>query len=91
MTTVKRKNNSVLYICDVFTYNYIYICVISRRSITPQHIKYSSKSLDVVQSLYFGSKLPSSVNIYGTHTCVCVIIHDNVTYEGFRVLFIIII
>ena len=39
---------------------YIYIYMISRRSITPQHIKYNSKSLDVVQSLYFGSKLPSS-------------------------------
>ena len=38
----------------------IYIYIISRRSITPQHIIYSSKSMDVVQSLYFGSKLPSS-------------------------------
>ena len=28
--------------------------------ITPQHIKHNSKSLDVVQSLYFGSKLLSS-------------------------------
>ena len=37
-----------------------YIYIISRRSITPQHIKDKSKSLDVVQSLYFGSKLPSS-------------------------------
>ena len=40
-------------------YIYIYIYII-RRSITPQHIKYNSKSLDVVQSPYFGSKLPSS-------------------------------
>ena len=39
---------------------YIFLYIISRRSITPQHIKYNSKSLDVVQSLYFGSKLPSS-------------------------------
>ena len=39
---------------------YIYIYIISRRSITPQHIKYNSKSLYVVQSLYFGCKLPSS-------------------------------
>ena len=35
-------------------YIYIYY-IISRRSITPQHIKYNSKSLDVVQSLFFGS------------------------------------
>ena len=39
---------------------FIYIHIISRRSITPQHIKYNSNSLDEVQSLYFGSKLPSS-------------------------------
>ena len=38
----------------------IYIYIISRRIITPQQIKYSSTSLDVVQSLYFGSKLSSS-------------------------------
>ena len=37
-----------------------YIYIISRRSITPRHIKHNSMSLDVVQSLYFGSKLPSS-------------------------------
>ena len=45
-----------------YTHNdtHIYIYIISRRSITPQHIKYKSKSLNVVQSLYFGSKLPSS-------------------------------
>ena len=36
----------------------MYIYIISRRSITPQHIKYNSKSLDVVQSLYIGCKLP---------------------------------
>ena len=50
------------YAYAVYTYLYIYVCIyiISRRSITPQHIKYSSKSLDVVQSLYFSSKLPSS-------------------------------
>ena len=35
----------------------IYIYIISKGSITPQHIKYNSKSLNVVQSLYFG-KLP---------------------------------
>ena len=35
------------YICVLFMYIYIYII-------------YDSKSLDVVQSLYFGSKLPSS-------------------------------
>ena len=60
---------SVLYIhicmtlqnVSLTTYAYVYIYNIrSRRSITPQHIKYNSKSLDVVQSLYFGSKLPSS-------------------------------
>ena len=39
---------------------YIHIYIISRRSITPHHIKYNSKPLDVFQSLYFGSKLPSS-------------------------------
>ena len=32
---------------------YIYIYIISRRNITPQQIKNSSKSLDVVQSLFF--------------------------------------
>ena len=47
--------------------SYIYIYIISRRSITPQHIKYNSKSLDVVQYLYFGSKLPSS----GTYNMEC--------------------
>ena len=51
----------ILYIIYIYIiYAYIYIYIISRRSITPQHIKHSSKSLDVVQSLYFGSKLPSS-------------------------------
>ena len=44
---------------DLHIYVYIYIYIISR-SITPQRIKYNSKSLDVIQSLYFGSKLPSS-------------------------------
>ena len=43
-----------------YIYCIYYIYMISRRSITPQHIKYNSKSLDVVQSLYFGSKLSSS-------------------------------
>ena len=38
----------------------IYVYIMCRRSITPQHIKYNSKSLDVVQSLYFGSKMTSS-------------------------------
>ena len=38
-------------------YIYIYISI---RSITPRNIKYDSKSLDVVQYLYIGSKLPSS-------------------------------
>ena len=42
------------------THTHIYIYIISRRSITPQCIKHSSKSLDVVQSLYFGNKLPST-------------------------------
>ena len=54
----KKLNNVDSNINFIFTMLYIYI--ISRRSITPQHIKYFSKSLDVVQSLYFGSKLPSS-------------------------------
>ena len=49
------RNNAYWIVINI----YIYICVISR-SITPQHIKHSSKSLVVVQSLYFGSKLPSS-------------------------------
>ena len=40
--------SALLYIC-IYT---MYVYIISRRSITPQHIKYSSKSLDVVQSLY---------------------------------------
>ena len=38
----------------------IYKYIISIRSITPRNIKYDSKSLDVVQYLYIGSKLPSS-------------------------------
>ena len=53
---------SVLYI-------YIYIYILSRRSITPQHIKYDSMSLYVVQSLYFGSKLPSS-GTYNSGHCI---------------------
>ena len=40
---------------------YIYIHVISKRCVTPQYIKYNSKALGVVQSLYFGSKLPICV------------------------------
>ena len=59
-----KLNPRVLGFCyilyDASILNYLCIYVISRRSITPQHIKHSSKSLDVVQSLYFGSKLPSS-------------------------------
>ena len=46
------------------TYIYTHIYIVSRRSITPQHIKYNSKSLDIAQSLYFGSKLPSSGTYY---------------------------
>ena len=42
----------IIYIC-ICIYIYIYIYA-------TQHIKYDSKSLEVVQSLYFGSKLPSS-------------------------------
>ena len=41
-----------------YVYIYTYIYIISRRSITPQRIKYNSKSLEVVQSLYFDSMLP---------------------------------
>ena len=40
--------------------NNIYKYIISRRSITPQYIEYNSMSLDVVQSLHFESKQPSS-------------------------------
>ena len=36
-----------------YAYIYIYVCICI--------YKYDSKSLDVVQSLYFGSKLPSSL------------------------------
>ena len=51
-----------IHIC-IFIYAYIYVCthiyvyihIISRRSTTPQHIKYNSKPLDVVQSLYFAA------------------------------------
>ena len=66
---VSRKHNHAIFLVDSFTYVdeersdiyiYIYTCIISRRSIAPQHIKYYSKSLFVVQSPYFGSKLPSS-------------------------------
>ena len=59
---------------------YITICtyIISRISITPQHIKYNLKSLDVVQPLYFGSKLPSSgtynIYIYGEQNIVLVLV-----------------
>ena len=36
---------------------YIYMCIISKRGITPQCIKYNSKPLDVVDvSLYFGKQ-----------------------------------
>ena len=47
----------IYYICIIYI-----LYIISIRSITPQHIKYNSKSLYVVQSQYFGSKLPSSGN-----------------------------
>ena len=40
----------------------------NRRSITPQCIKYNSKPLDVVQSQYFGSKIPSP-RTYQYTTC----------------------
>ena len=48
-----------MYVCiHIYMYTYIniymYICIYIYIHI------YSSKSLDVVQSLYFGSKLPSS-------------------------------
>ena len=55
---------------------YIYIYVISRSRITPQHIKYNSKPLDVVQSLYFGSKLPIYIYIY-IYVCVCQIAYTT--------------
>ena len=48
----------------ILMHTYIYVCVVSRRSITPQHIKYNSKPLDVVDSLYYGNKLPSLTNAY---------------------------
>ena len=41
-----------------FQFIHIYLCIYNK--VTEQHIQYNSKSLDVVQSLYFGSKLPSS-------------------------------
>ena len=43
-TKIKRS-------CDTSIY-YIYIYIISRSSITPQRIKYSSKSLDVFMYIY---------------------------------------
>ena len=45
-------NVYIIYMCVY----YIYVCVLY----IYMYIIYSSKSLDVVQSLYFGSKLPSS-------------------------------
>ena len=39
-----------LLIIYIYIYTYISIHIISRGSITPQHIKYNLKSLDVVQS-----------------------------------------
>ena len=50
---------------SIYIYIYMYICIcvyiyiICRRSITPKHTNHNSKSLDVAQSLYFVSKLPT--------------------------------
>ena len=57
----------IIYSFGVSIYIYVHIYMIISRSITPQHIKYNSKPLDVAQSLYFGSKLPSS----GTKAACC--------------------
>ena len=46
--------------CHVHIFYYLYMYIYNKFTEASQHIKYSSKSLDVVQSLYFGSKLPSS-------------------------------
>ena len=56
---IRRIIIKYVFIC-IYIYIYVSKYVISRRSVTPQRTKYNSKSLDVEQSLYFGSKLPSS-------------------------------
>ena len=53
-------SNNIFLILIELLFSYVYIYIISRRIMTPEHMKYNSKSLDVVQSPYFGSKLSSS-------------------------------
>ena len=50
------KERIIIIIIYIYIYYYIYILYIYIYI----YIIYDSKSLDVVQSLYFGSKLPSS-------------------------------
>ena len=54
----------------IYIYRYMYIYIIRKRSITPQHIKYDSKLLSVVQSLYF-DKLPRFISTFLTKAAGC--------------------
>ena len=86
-TTLIQKRHILMRTAVLYIYIYIYI--ISRRIITPQHIKYNSMSLDVVQSLYFGSLLPKcrdcaaslsylthlTLSYIYIHVCVCIYIY----------------